>query len=116
MSAPARSRPLIAVVARVPLFVEALAAAFDDLADVQAVRLVDGELEGLLAALRPDAVVVEAGQEPGFTVEVPLLHVDLERQAVRSRAGEDWTQHEIDLSGEAIRNVVLAAMFAEAGR
>jgi hypothetical protein len=111
MSAPARLRPLVAVVFRVPLFVEALTAAFDGLADVQALRAVDGELAGLLGALRPDAVVVEATDEPLLEMSVPLVHVDLERQRVRLRGADEWAEHEVDLSGEAIRNVVLAAMF-----
>lgn len=116
MSAPARSRPLVAVVFRVPLFVEALAAAFDGLADVQGLRAGDGELVGLLAALRPNAVVVEGPEEPAITLDVPLVHVDLERQAVWLRDAHGWSAREVDLSGEAIRNVVLTAMFAGAER
>jgi hypothetical protein len=116
VSVPARSRPLVAVVFRVPLFVEALTAAFDGLADVQGVRAVDVELEGLVFALRPDAVVLETSGEPALALEVPLVHVDLERQLVRSRLGSEWVSHRMDISGEAIRNVVLAAIFAGAGR
>jgi hypothetical protein len=114
MSAPARLRPLVAVVFRVPLFVEALTAAFDGLADVQGLRAVDGELQGLLAALRPDAVVVEATEEPSLNVDVPLVHANLEHQLVRLHSDDGWVLREIDLSAEAIRNVVLAAMFVRA--
>jgi hypothetical protein len=114
MSAPARSRPRIAVVARVPLFVEALAGVFDGLGDLQAVRGADAELGGLLAALHPDAVIVEATDEPDLDLGVPLVHVDLERRTVQSRLAGEWTLHGIELSGEAIRNVVLEAMFVGA--
>jgi hypothetical protein len=116
MSAPARLRPLVAVVFRVPLFVEALTAAFDGLADVQGLRAVDGELDGLLVVLRPDAVVVEGTEEPQLAIDVPVVYVDLERQRVQTLVESDWVVHEIDLSGEGIRNVVLAAMFTGAGR
>ena len=72
MSAPARPRPLVAVVFRVPLFVEAVAAAFDGIAEVQGLRAADSALDGLLIALRPNAVIVEGPEEPWFAVEVPL--------------------------------------------
>lgn len=108
----ARQRPLVAVIFRVPLFVEAVAAAFEGLADVQALRSGDVELAGLLAALRPNAVIYEGSQEPLFQLGVPLAHVDLEGEAVRLQVDDMWVRHEIELSGEAIRNLVLSAMFA----
>lgn len=117
MSALVRPRPLVAVVFRVPLFIEALSAAFEGLADVQALNAADGELQGLLGALHPDAVVVEASDEPAVMVDVPLVHVDLDLQAVRSRTADDeWVRHDIELSGESIRNVVLAAIFVVSER
>jgi hypothetical protein len=114
VSAPVRQRPLVAVVFRVPLFVEGLSAAFDGLADLQALNAADVELAGLVEALSPNAIVVEGSEEPALPLDIPLVHVDLERQKVRVRTARAWVQHEIDVSGEAIRNVVLAAMLAEA--
>jgi hypothetical protein len=110
-----RKWPLVAVVFRVPLFVEALDAAFDGLADVQGVRRIDAGLEGLLKALRPDAVVVEGPDNLALELFVPVVHVDLERQTVESWVDGAWRGEQVDLSGEAIRNVVLTAMLAGAG-
>lgn len=112
MSLIGRTTPLVAVVFRVPLFVEALAAAFDGIADVQGVRRGDGGLAGLLLALRPDAVVVEGGEGQSFDLLVPVVHVDLERESIESWVDGAWRAEDIELSGEAIRNVVLTAMLA----
>lgn len=109
-----RTTPLVAVVFRVPLIVEALAAAFDGIADVQGVRHGDGGLEGLLRALRPDAVVVEGGEAQAFDLQVPIVHVDLERQTVEVWTDGAWRVEDVDLSGEAIRNAVLTPMLTGA--
>jgi hypothetical protein len=102
-----RTRPLVAVVFRVPLFVEALAAAFDGLAEVQGVRAGDGALAGLVHALRPDAIVIESPGEPELRVAVPTLHVDLEAASVRQLVVGEWVELDVELSGEDIRNAVL---------
>jgi hypothetical protein len=109
-----RRRPLVAVVFRVPLFVEALAAAFDGLAEVQGVRALDGALGGLLEALRPDAIVVECPEPPALRFAAPLLHVDLEAPSVRQLVDGAWHHLDLELSGEDIRNAVLSAIVSEA--
>lgn len=109
----ARRRPLVAVVFRVPLFVEALTAAFDGLADLQQIRARDGALSGLLQALRPDAVVVEDSQFPELRVSAPILYVDLEAPTVRRLVDGEWHNLDLELSGEDIRNAVFDAILCE---
>ena len=105
-----RTLPLVAVLYRVPLFVEALTAAFDGLAEVQPVKLGDGDVDGLLEALSPDAVIVEALEVTTAGAGVPAVHVCLESGAVRARKDGEWTDVGVDLSPEAIRNALLRAM------
>jgi len=105
-----RTLPLVAVLYRVPLFVEALVEAFDGLAEVQPIKLADSDMDGLLAALRPDALIVEALEVPAAGADGPAVHVCLESGAVRARKNGEWTEVGVDLSPEAIRNALLRAM------
>jgi hypothetical protein len=105
-----RPLPLVAVLYRVPLFVEALAAAFDGLADLRAVRRDDRDVDGLLDALKPDALIVQDGDLPGRHDEIPAVRVELEGGAVHARRDGEWTEVGVDLSPEAIRNAVLRTM------
>jgi phage tail protein X len=109
-SSGVRTLPLVAVLHRVPLFVEALTEAFDGLADVQPVKVGDGDVGGLLEALRPDALIVEAPDVPASAAHVPAVHVCLESSVVRARKHGEWTEVGVDLSPEAIRNALLRAM------
>ena len=102
--------PLVAVLYRAPLFVEAVAAAFAGIADVRAVRHDDGDVAGLLEALRADAVVVQDEGDASFEARVPAIFVDLESSAVRVRRNGAWLHVGVDLSAEAIRNALLRAM------
>ena len=52
--ASVRTRPLIAVISRVPLFVEALRGSFEGIADVQSVSADDVAAEGLVRAFHPN--------------------------------------------------------------
>jgi len=105
-----RTLPLVAVLYRVPLFVEALIAAFDGLAEVQPIKMADGDIDGLLAALLPDALIVEALEVPATGADIPAVHVCLESGAVRARKDGEWSEVGVDLSPEAIRNALLRAM------
>lgn len=105
-----RTRPLVAVVFRVPLFVEAVTAAFDGIAEVQPVRAMDGALGGLLDALRPDAIVAEGIALPTLHWNGPMVQVDLEAQTLSRLEGGVWRPLDLELSGESIRNVVLDSM------
>lgn len=109
-----RSRPLVAVVFRIPLFVEALVGAFDGLADVQGVRAADTALNGLVDALRPEAVVVEGPRVPQFRTDAVVFHVHLESAAVRQLVDGRWRELDVELSGEDIRNAVLNAIVSQA--
>jgi hypothetical protein len=111
MNVVARTRPLIAVVFSVPLFVEALLAAFEGLADLQALRSADAGLEGLLRVLQPDALIAESAGVPSFDLDIPTVHVDLERQQVFRCADGDWRLEQLELSGEAIRNLILEIVY-----
>jgi len=60
-----RSRPLIAVLSGVPLFLEAMTAAFEGIADVASISADDQHARGLLRAYDPNAAIIE-GCEPGI--------------------------------------------------
>lgn len=112
--APPRTRPLVAVLSRVPLFVEALRAAFEGIADLQSVSTDDIEAQGLVRAFRPDVVIIE-GEETGlFEVEVPCVRVDLSTKCVSIRRGREWERLDVELSPTAIRNVAVAALYGGA--
>src|SRR5213596_4299460 len=112
MSAVAQTKalPLVVVIYRVPLFVEALTTAFDDFARVQALRADDPGVGGLLEAFRPDALIVEDCEVPAAALDRPIVHVDLERRIARSRVDGVWDSTAIDLSAEAIRNTILSTL------
>jgi hypothetical protein len=110
-TAALRSRPLIAVLSRVPLSVEAMTAAFEGIADVASIAADDRHAQGLLRAYDPNAVITE-GCEPGIVdVAVPCMRVDLASQQVSLRRDGAWTAYEVELSPEAIRNVAVAAVY-----
>jgi hypothetical protein len=105
-----RTRPLVAVISRVPLFVEAVAGAFTGIADVQAISLDDVEAAGLLLAFRPDAVIAEGAAAALVATGTPGARVDLDSQQLSVRDGEVWRVLDIELSPESIRNVVVAQL------
>lgn len=108
---PVRTRPLIAVMSRVPLFVEALRAAFDGVADVQSVSADDVEAHGLVRAFHPDAVIIEGAELDAMGLAVPCVRVELSAQRVSVHNGGDWEPLDVELSPEAIRNVAIAALY-----
>jgi hypothetical protein len=110
-TAALRSRPLIAVLSGVPLFLEAMTAAFEGIADVASISADDQHAQGLLRAYDPNAAIVE-GCEPGIVdVAIPCVRVDLATQQVSLRRDGAWTAYEVELSPEAIRNVAVAAVY-----
>jgi hypothetical protein len=102
---------LIAVVSRVPLFVEALRGAFEGIADVQSVSADDVEAHGLVRAFRPDAVIIEGIELNALEMNVPCIGVELKAQRVSIRRDKVWRFLDVDLSPEAIRNVAVAALY-----
>jgi hypothetical protein len=114
MSAEPRTRPLIAVLYHVPLFVEALDGVFDGLAEVRPVP-VDESAEALVRWLRPDAVVVDEGPVAfalayGDEADVPVVHVSLREPEVRTWRDGRWAVDAEDTAPEAIRDVVVAGL------
>ena len=110
--AQARVRPLIAIVSQVPLFVEAMAAAFKGIADVQPVTDLDVEASGLVEALRPNGIIVEDGVSIDvIDTRVPCLRVDIEEQSVAVRGELEWLLVEAPLTPIVIRNLLVAQLF-----
>ena len=108
---PARTRPLIAVLSRVPLFVEAMRAAFDGIADVQPVSADDLGASGLVRAFHPTAVIVEGIELDGLDLDVPCLRVEIGPGRVSIVSAGVWRPLDIELSPEAIRNAVVEALY-----
>jgi hypothetical protein len=109
--APVRTRPLIAVMSRVPLFVEALRATFEGIADVQSVSADDVEAHGLVRAFQPDAVIIEGVELDAIGLVVPCVRVELSAQRVSIRRGGAWESLDVELTPEAIRNVAVGALY-----
>jgi hypothetical protein len=110
-SAGVRTRPLIAVLSRVPILVEALSGAFAGIADLHAISSDDVEAHGLVRAFRPDAVVAEGDAAALVDESVPCLRVDFDLQELHLREGHTWRLIDADLSPEAIRNVLVACLY-----
>ena len=117
-----KTRPLVAVLCSVPLVGEAIAGALE-FAEVRTFAAGGGDLEGLLASLRPDALIVdsaagaEAATEFARAHDLPVVHVSVrERTLHLFRAGE-WEQvsNGEGPTPEAIRNLVAGALFARGG-
>jgi hypothetical protein len=108
---PLRTRPLIAVMSRVPLFVEAMRAAFEGIADVQPVSADDVEASGLVRAFNPNAVIVEGAGLEVLDLTVPCLRIELKNERVSLLSAGAWQHLDIELSPEAIRNVAVAALY-----
>jgi hypothetical protein len=109
--APVRTRPLIAVLSRVPLFVEALRAAFKGIADVQSVSADDVEAAGLVRAFHPDAVIIEGAELDVTDLAVPCVRVKLKSEQVSILRAGGWQTLDIELTPEAIRNVAVGALY-----
>jgi hypothetical protein len=110
-TAALRSRPLIAVLSGVPLFLEAMTAAFEGIADVASISADDQHAEGLLRAYDPNAAIIEGYEATLVDAAVPCVCVDLATQQVSLRRDGAWTAYAVELSPEAIRNVAVAAVY-----
>jgi hypothetical protein len=110
-SAALRSRPLIAVLSGVPLFLEAMTAAFKGIADVASISADDQHAQGLLRAYHPNAAIVEGCEADLVDIAVPWVRVDLATHQVTLCRDGTWTDYEVELSPEAIRNIVVAAVY-----
>jgi hypothetical protein len=120
VSPETRALPLVAVVSKIPILAEALAAALDTFAKVQHFPAHSADTAGMVRYLRPDAVVVDNDQDlveleaiaraQRFTV----LVVDLKERALRLLDDDGrWVDPpDRDPSAEVIRNIILGRLFA----
>lgn len=106
-----RTRPLVAVLSQVPLFVEALTGAFGEIADIRGIDPADVAVDGLLHAFSPDAVIADADVASTLQADIPCLRVDLRTQETFILSDGDWTLLPGESSPEAIRNVVVAQLY-----
>jgi hypothetical protein len=105
----------------VPLVYEALATALDGIAEVRGFPAHRGDTSGLLYALSPDGVVVDASDEAREAEayargsNVTLVHVQLTRQKLRVLVDGEWEESQADTSPESIRNILAGRIFGHAG-
>lgn len=117
-----RERPLVVVVASVPLLGEAVEAALE-FAEVLAFDAGRGDVAGLLRWLEPDAVVVDreplALEAAAFAAqsELAVLHLAVrEGRLLRLDEGGGWELVEAEgASPETLRGVLAGALFARGG-
>jgi hypothetical protein len=115
--------PLVAVMSRVPLVSEGVAAALEEIAEVR-VFPPNGDTPGLLRALHPDAVVVddavEAEEATKFAKQAgaPLLHISLTDRRLRIYGRDGWSEGNADegASEVAIRNAIAGALYGRERR
>ena len=111
------AQPLVAVLSRAPLVSEGIAAALDGIAHVRHFAA-DGDTDGLLRSVLPDAVVVDSRERADAAVhfahdaDTPLLHITFPEQRLRIYRREGWRE---DLrhgaSSEGIRNALAGALY-----
>jgi hypothetical protein len=109
-AASTRVRPLVAVLSRAPLVVEALAGAFEGIADVVAVSAE----AGLMRAYDPDVAIVESFAPELIDDAVLCLRVDLDENLLSVRLDGRWSTSDVALSPEAIRNVAVSSLYGGA--
>jgi hypothetical protein len=113
----ARSQPLVAFVCRAPVLCEAVAEALADVAEVQAFPAGRPDPEGLIAALRPDALIVdEDGEAERLTryaraAQTPLVLIAAETNEVRVLGPDGWALADHGDGIEGIRNLLVAQLF-----
>ena len=110
--------PVIAVVYSVPLVVEGLADALRGFGKVRAFPAKGGDVAGLLESLRPAAVVVDREDEALLGARyargagVPVLHINLRTRSLRLFRDGRWeTEARLDTSPQAVRNLLVAAIY-----
>lgn len=113
------AKPLVVAVCAVPLLLEALTSALEDIAEVQSFPAHRGDTIGLLRGLKPDAVVVDADDEAeaaasfAYGSNSPILHISLEERKLRVLRNGDWEDAgNGGTSSEDIRNILVAGLFA----
>jgi hypothetical protein len=111
--------PLVLAICDTPLLCEAVASAVEGAAIVRGFPAGRMDTAGLIAHVRPDAVVVDA-QEEADSLEplaretgIPLIHVMLGARQVRALRDDEWREYENpENSLTEIRNVLIGELFA----
>jgi hypothetical protein len=116
------ARPLVAVVSRVPILSEGVAAALGDVAEVR-IFPAEGDTPGLLRSVRPDAVVVDDAEQAEQAVlfandeGAPLLHISLRDRRLRIYGRDGWEESADEgASPEGIRNAIAGALYGKGRR
>lgn len=113
-------QPLVTVLLRLPLLVDGLSEALARVAEIRAFEVRDGDAAGLLASIRPDAVVVadEESAEAALAFSVSAgaraIYLRLQEQQLEVARGGHWERRDEDLSPESIRNVLAGELFGRA--
>jgi hypothetical protein len=112
-------KPVVVAVCAVPLLLEGLTAALEDIAEVRTFPAHRGDTIGLLRGVMPDAVVVdqedEAEAAASFAHESnsPILHISLKDRRLRILRNGGWEEAgNGGTSPEAIRNILIASLLA----
>lgn len=116
----AAGQPLVAFVCRAPVLSEALAASLALVADVRSFPAGRPDPEGLIRALRPDAVVVDDVGEAERLAQyargarTPLVLIAAEADELRVLAPDGWDVVSHGDGIEGIRNLLVAQLFGRA--
>lgn len=116
---PRRTEPLVALISDVPLLREALSAALEGMAEVRHFPAGRGELNGLLRAIDPDAILVncahDADAATGYAraTGIPLVRLSLDDQDLRVfDATHGWiVRTGASASAESIANELLGGLY-----
>jgi hypothetical protein len=116
----AAAQPLVAFVCRAPVLSEALAASLALVADVRSFPAGRPDPEGLVRALRPDALVVDDVDEAerlapyARGARTPLVLIAAEADELRVLGPAGWDVVSRGDGIEGIRNLLVAQLFGRA--
>jgi hypothetical protein len=116
----AAGQPLVAFVCRAPVLSEALAASLALVADVRSFPAGRPDPEGLVRALRPDALVVDDVDEAerlapyARGAQTPLVLIAAETDELRVLGPAGWDVVSRGDGIEGIRNLLVAQLFGRA--
>lgn len=105
-------QPFVAVLSRVPLLTGAIVDRPEGIVMVRAFTTQDGDAEGLLHSLRPDALVVDVDERAESAAayarrgSVPLPHVSLRDRRLRVLEADGWRDDPGSPSPDALRNAI----------
>lgn len=111
-----RQRPLVALLYHLPLLVEALRHALDDVADVRAFESPHSDPSSLLVALAADAVIVDSKRDADAAVAFhretrrPALYIPFPELVLYSATAGGWELVPGDLSPELVATFISDAL------